>query len=162
MITHQTNIDFFFPENLDNYTDLLNRGIEYCPESIRKKILICSTEIIQNNIIHNENINNNSYFSINFQRINQKFLSTYTHLLSKKSAITILEKIDFINSKTIEELQTIYQLNLINPSLNNSVGNGLITCKLKSKNNIIHTEISEIEEQNINNIFFNIVLMFKL
>lgn len=158
---YNTNIDLFFPENKDNYINLIEKGLVYCPELIRKKILICSTEIIQNNIIHNKNRFTNSYFSINFTRINNKFYTNYTQILEKKTAKILIEKIDLVNSKSLEELKEIYENNILEEN-NNSAGNGLITCKLKSKNSIIHTGIEEVEVQNINSVFFNITLTFKL
>ena len=135
-------LNFTNKEDYNNFNIILEEKLKNLNILNYKKILICSIELIQNNFIHN---NNNKLKLTIYRSSNNIFIETEQYF-TQEIANKIINKISKINSKTMSELKEMYQKNVITPNLSQSVGNGFITCKLKSKNNI-ETQIAKENNQ---------------
>ena len=99
---------------------------------LRKRIVSCAIELIQNNIIHNSG---NEILVNAYESDNQITLNTYRKL-SDANAIILQNKILDINNKSIFQLKELFKQNLNNESATQGTGNGLILCRLKSDSEI--------------------------
>ncbi len=99
------------------------------PISLRKKILSCSIELIQNNLKHNT-----KPAIFRFVEHNDYYKADITEALFEESFQKLCASIELINSQSINELKIKYQENLTKDSTN--TGNGLILCRLKSSDTI--------------------------
>lgn len=133
--TNIINLDFDYFKNKDNFNTILENKLENFKKNLKKKILICATELIQNNFIHNDFKN----ISLEIKKRETSYILIVEQIVENEKSLKILQKIVEINKKNIDELKEIYKNNLQNSCLDN-VGNGLIICKIKSKNNIETTK----------------------
>lgn len=99
---------------------------------LRKRIVSCAIELIQNNIIHNSR---NEIVVKAYESDSQITLNTYRKL-NDSDAIFLRNKILYINSKNTIQLKEIFKQNLNNESATQGTGNGLILCRLKSDSEI--------------------------
>ncbi|MBO4614060.1 MAG: hypothetical protein J5709_02975 [Bacteroidales bacterium] len=99
---------------------------------LRKRIISCAIELIQNNIIHNSR---NEIVVKAYESDNQITLNTYRKL-NDSNAIFLQDKILDINNKSIFQLKELFKKNLNNESATQGTGNGLILCRLKSDSEI--------------------------
>ncbi|PLX06605.1 MAG: hypothetical protein C0596_14890 [Marinilabiliales bacterium] len=97
---------------------------------MRKKIVVCSIELIQNNLKHNPEYT--AKLSIT-ENINEYVISI-KETINKSKLENLKNKINEINKTEIDQLNQIYNQNLENNQIN--TGNGLVLCKLKSTKNI--------------------------
>ena len=99
---------------------------------LRKRIVSCTIELIQNNIIHN---NGTEIVVKAYESNDQITLNTYRKL-NHSSTIILHNKILDINNKSIIQLKELFKQNLNNESATQGTGNGLILCRLKSDSDI--------------------------
>lgn len=100
-------------------------------KTIKKRIISCCIELVQNNLKHNK-----YPAELRIQKANNFFIIQITEQMSAKDIENTSIKISTINNLTDVELKEKYQKNIANNSVN--TGNGLIFCKLKSNNPIEH------------------------
>ncbi|MBN2776355.1 MAG: hypothetical protein JXR36_01855 [Bacteroidales bacterium] len=121
--------------NTDTNIDVLIETIEktlhkFNNKTITKRILACSIELIQNNIIHNKNKPSEIIISETEDTIDLKISQSILFY----DAQNILKIINSINQNNIEALKIIYRQNLSGEE--KTTGNGLIICRIKSENKI--------------------------
>ncbi|HOZ31098.1 MAG TPA: DUF6272 family protein [Bacteroidales bacterium] len=119
-------------DDFDNFRYKLEIAFSQICNKTKKKLLIIATELIQNNIIHN---NSNPCKLKIFNK--DRFLILEMAQTTDKNKIEIIKKIiNSINCLDENSLKEKYRNNIINCQGNN-VGNGLILCRLKSENPIM-------------------------
>ena len=101
-------------------------------KTLRKRIVSCAIELIQNNLIHNSG---NGIVVKAYESDNKITLNTYRKL-SDANAIILQNKILDINNKDTFQLKELFKQNLNNESATQGTGNGLILCRLKSDSEI--------------------------
>ena len=101
---------------------------------LRKRIVSCAIELIQNNIIHNSG---NEIVVKAYESDNYITLNTYRKLNDSNAKI-LSNKIVDTNEKSTTKLKELFKQNLNNESATQGTGNGLILCRLKSDSEI-HT-----------------------
>lgn len=99
---------------------------------LRKRIVSCAIELIQNNIIHNSG---NEIVVNAYESDNQITLNTYRKLSDASTSI-LQNKILDINNKSTFQLKELFKHNINNESTIQGTGNGLILCRLKSDSEI--------------------------
>ena len=99
---------------------------------LRKRIVSCAIELIQNNIIHNSG---NEIVVKAYESDSQITLNSYRKL-NDSDAIFLRNKILDINNKNTIQLKELFKQNLNNESATQGTGNGLILCRLKSDSEI--------------------------
>jgi hypothetical protein len=124
-----------------NFRYSLEKSLSTLSLPERKKLLICATELIQNNYIHN----NASELKISIYRNPLQTIIESTQFLIKDDCEKIKEHLLLINNTEIPILQQQKTENIKKSSekLEGSPGNGLILCRLKSGNTIDFKIISE-------------------
>ena len=122
-------------QNRDNYANTLENSLSGLDIKVRKRIIICCIELIQNNLKYNqaENIN------IEISRQGNKLTVNTFRKMSPS-----------INERETSEWQVKYQNNICKEISSESTGNGLIICKLKSSNDIITNIENNILEISLN------------
>ncbi|MDR2010624.1 MAG: DUF6272 family protein [Bacteroidales bacterium] len=143
-------LDLTFKENND-YSDfhlVISEKLKHLELSLRKKIIICSVELIQNNHKHN-----NGEMKIEIYAENENIFIESCQKVSDEKLLLIKNIIEKINTLSVPELKKLYRNNLTGCKENISTGNGLIICKLKSLNNIY---IDTIKDKGINNLFIKL------
>lgn len=99
---------------------------------LRKRIVSCAIELIQNNIIHNSG---NEIVVKAYESDNHITLNTYRKL-NDSNALFLQNKILDINNKNTFQLKELFKQNISNESAAQGTGNGLILCRLKSDSDI--------------------------
>lgn len=133
------NIIFSQIEDYNNVHNILISTLDIFPKRLMKKIIICSTEIIQNNILHNTN----HKLSLSIHENDSLIITMFDFFVNNDIYNSIKAKIDTINSLSIQKLQTIYKYNLQNTNqISTGANNGLVLCRLKS-NNYIELQIKD-------------------
>ena len=116
--------------NPDVFGELLLQKLNFItPLGLKKKIISCSIELIQNNLKHNAE-------SANFiiSEHEKHYLIKIKESVKNELYLKLLSKINTINSKSVDSIKEQYQTNLTKD--NQNTGNGLIFCRLKSENTI--------------------------
>ncbi len=126
----------------EDFADLLIENLSnISPKTLRKRIISCCIELIQNNLKHNHDIANLSI---------SESQTSFIVVISEKNnydAIELLQtKIEHINKTSICNLRENFTKNLEKETKN--TGNGLISCRLKSSN-IIKFEYKKVDEDNL-------------
>ena len=119
-------------ETCENMIETIESQLAEIEKPLRKRIVSCAIELIQNNIIHNSG---NEIVVKAYESDNQITLNTYRKL-SDANAIILQNKILDINNKDIFQLKELFKQNLNNESATQGTGNGLILCRLKSDSEI--------------------------
>lgn len=119
-----------------------------------KKIVICSTELIQNNIIHN----NSSPSIIEISSNYNSTIIEYSQTVIAEQFLKISSLIDTINNNDLITIKDKIKNNIMNDSNNSSCGNGLMICRLKSGNIINVQIINKVYSENETYYYFKIQL----
>lgn len=119
-INADTNISIIIEDIERTLTKLKNK-------TIAKRIVLCSIELIQNNIIHN-----NKSSEILISETENTIILKLSQSIFVNDAQKILKIINSINQLSTDELKTIYKKNLAGDT--KTTGNGLISCRIKSEN----------------------------
>lgn len=131
-------------ENNDDFADIIDKSLNQASKAIRKRIVSCAIELIQNNLIYN---NKGEIIIEVFESEESYFLNT-ARKIDYEGAKILKNKISAINSTEREQLKKIFLENL-DKNTSGSTGNGLILCRLKSDDEIIVTETIDRLEINL-------------
>lgn len=122
----------------ENIVETLDSQLQKIDKTLRKRIISCAIELLQNNTIHNKGngidisiIENDVCIKLNTAR-----------KLDEKSANFINNKIQDINNISADNLKELFKKNLSAENLTQGTGNGLILCRLKS-DTAIETKFSD-------------------
>ena len=120
-------------ENSDAYLDILESKLSNLKLSIKKRIIGCTIELIQNAFIHN-----NSDASLIITENEKEYRLSISQFLKDEEFTNLDSKIKLINAYSETELKEKYLSNIKKTTDNNTThtGNGLIFCRLKSRNQI--------------------------
>lgn len=119
-------------ETRENMIETIESQLAEIEKPLRKRIVSCTIELIQNNIIHN---NGTEIVVKAYESNDQITLNTYRKL-NDSNALILRNKILDINNKSIIQLKELFKQNLNNESATQGTGNGLILCRLKSDSDI--------------------------
>ena len=119
-------------ETCENMIETIESQLAEIEKPLRKRIVSCAIELIQNNIIHNSR---NEIVVKAYESDSQITLNTYRKL-NDSNAILLQDKILDINNKIIFQLKELFKQNLNNEISTQGTGNGLILCRLKSDSEI--------------------------
>ena len=122
----------------ENIVETLDSQLQKIDKTLRKRIISCAIELLQNNTIHNKG--NGIVISIIENDVCIK-LNT-ARKLDEKSANFINNKIQDINNISADNLKELFKKNLSAENLTQGTGNGLILCRLKS-DTAIETKFSD-------------------
>ncbi|HPL03725.1 MAG TPA: DUF6272 family protein [Bacteroidales bacterium] len=136
--TSNSDYDLFF----DIITNKIN-SIEDIEKSYRKKIIICAVELIQNNIIHNCKANSR----VEISKTNDFIILDYIQSTDKQKYENLIKKIDLVNKMNFENISLKIKENIENSKSNLGSGNGLLTCRLKTKN-FVNIKLIETNSEN--------------
>lgn len=145
-------IHFNNNQDYDNLRKILESNFLQFTIKTRKKLLIIATELVQNNIIHN----NSNPCVLKIYENYENIILEITQEVNKIKLEKILNKISCINNYSDETLKDIYKKNIVNSS-EKRVGNGLILSRIKSGNKI---EIKS--EESSDKKVFNLQILIKL
>ncbi|MBO4875910.1 MAG: hypothetical protein J5542_11460 [Bacteroidales bacterium] len=95
---------------------------------LRKRIISCAIELLQNNSIHN----NSNEIDISVTETDANIKLNTARKLDEKCAKFLNNKIQEINNISIGNLKELFKKNLSAENLTQGTGNGLILCRLKS------------------------------
>lgn len=99
---------------------------------LRKRIISCAIELLQNNTIHNHG----NGIDISVTETDNCIKLNTARKLDEKSANFINNKIQEINNISIANLKELFKKNLSAENLTQGTGNGFILCRLKSDSDI--------------------------
>ena len=146
-------------KNQEDYIDFnlkIESGLKDLNKKQLKKILICSTELIQNNIIHN--FSSPSIFEIS--KNNNSIIIEYSQIIDEVQFLKLDALINTINNIDLISIKDKIKNNITNNLKNVSCGNGLMTCRLKSENTINVQLINKVYSEN--ETYYNFKIQLKL
>lgn len=126
------NYEFNLPDDYHNFNLIIESALKEHNIVSAKKILICSTELIQNNIIHNNLSPSKIEISTNYDTT----IIEYSQIAVAENYFKIKSLIDTINNISILSIKEKIRNNIIKENRESSCGNGLMICRYKSGNNI--------------------------
>lgn len=126
------NYEFNLPDDYHNFNLIIESALKEHNIVSAKKILICSTELIQNNIIHNNLSPSKIEISTNYDTT----IIEYSQIAVAENYFKINSLIDTINNISILSIKEKIRNNIIKENRESSCGNGLMICRYKSGNNI--------------------------
>ena len=132
------SLHFSAGSDCENIVETLESKLQEIDKPLRKRIISCAIELLQNNTIHNKG--NGIDISVTETDANIK-LNT-ARKLDEKSANFLNNKIQGINNISTDNLKELFKKNLSAENLEQGTGNGLILCRLKS-DKIIETKFSD-------------------
>jgi len=126
------SLHFSAESDCENIVETLESQLQEIGKPLRKRIISCAIELLQNNTIHNHGNGIDIYVteSDNCIRLNT------ARKLDEKSANFLNNKIQEINNISIDNLKELFKKNLSAENLIQGTGNGLILCRLKSDSDI--------------------------
>ncbi len=116
----------------ENIVETLESKLQEIDKPLRKRIISCAIELLQNNTIHNKG--NGIDFSV-IESDGCIKLKTAREL-DEISANYLNNKIQEINNIGTNNLKELFKKNLSSENLEQGTGNGLILCRLKSDSDI--------------------------
>ena len=129
----------------ENIVETLESQLQEIDKPLRKRIISCAIELLQNNIIHNKG----NGIEISVAETDDCIKFNTTRKLDEKSATFLSNKIQEINNISIDNLKELFKKNLSAENLSQGTGNGLILCRLKSDSDIETKFSSETFEINL-------------
>ena len=139
-------IDFITNRDYDLFFDTINAeisSITNIKKSFLKKLIICSIELIQNNIIYN----NKAVSRLELYSIADFFILDYIQTTNKLKFQNLANKIDNINKMDFDNIDLKIKENIEKPKFKSGSGNGLLTCRLKTKNQL-YLELLDAKNEN--------------
>ena len=126
------SLHFSAGSDCENIVETMENKLQEIDKPLRKRIISCAIELLQNNTIHNHGngIDISVTESDNCIRLNT------ARKLDEKSANFLNNKIHEINNISIDNLKELFKKNLSAENLIQGTGNGLILCRLKSDSDI--------------------------
>lgn len=116
----------------ENIVETLENKLQEIDKPLRKRIISCAIELLQNNSIHN----NSNGIDISVIESNDCIKLKTTRKLDEISANYLNNKIQEINNISVVNLKVLFKKNLSSENLEQGTGNGLILCRLKSDSDI--------------------------
>ena len=126
------SLHFSAESDCDNIVETLENQLQEIDKPLRKKIISCTIELLQNNTIHNKG----NGIDISVTETDGCIRLNTTRKLDEKSAIFLSNKIQEINNISTDNLKELFKRNLSAENLSQGTGNGLILCRLKSDTDI--------------------------
>ena len=124
------NINTLHGSNPDEFGEMLFKKLDnLSPVDLKKKIISCSIELIQNNLIHN---NHRAIFKIKFD--SDYYYLEITESIKNEVFKNLISDISSINQMGLDEIKRRYIKNITKK--NGNTGNGFLYCRLKSSNTI--------------------------
>jgi hypothetical protein len=124
--------EFHRPDDYRDFNLIIESLIKKHKLNSGKKIVICATELIQNNIIHN----NSSPSSIEISTNYNSTIIEYSQTVIAEQFLKINSLIDTINNIDLITIKDKIKNNIMNDSKNSSCGNGFMICRSKTGNQI--------------------------
>jgi hypothetical protein len=146
--------EFIRPDDYRDFNLEIESLIKIHKLTSGKKIVICSTELIQNNIIHNNSSPSIIEISTNYNST----IIEYSQTVNEEQFLKINSLINTINNKDLITIKDLIKTNIMNDSKNSSCGNGLMICRLKSENIINVQLINKVSSGNETYYYFKIQL----
>ena len=116
----------------ENIVETLESKLQEIDKPLRKRIISCAIELLQNNSIHNKS----NGIDISVIESNDCIKLKTARKLDIKSINFLNYKIQEINNISIDNLKELFKKNLSAENLEQGTGNGLILCRLKSDSDI--------------------------
>ncbi len=116
----------------ENIVETLESKLQEIDKPLRKRIISCAIELLQNNTIHNQG----NGIDISVAEMNDKIKLNTARKLDLKSVKLLNNKIQEINNISTCNLKELFKKNLSAENLTQGTGNGLILCRLKSDTDI--------------------------
>ncbi len=116
----------------ENIVETLESQLQEIDKPLRKRIISCAIELLQNNTIHNHG----NGIDISVTEISGCIKLNTTRKLDGENAIFLNNKIQEINDISSDNLKELFKKNLSSENLEQGTGNGLILCRLKSDSDI--------------------------
>jgi len=126
------SLHFSAESDCDNIVETLENQLHEIDKLLRKRIISCAIELLQNNTIHNHG----NGIDISVTETDGCIRLNTTRKLDAKSANLLNNKIQGINNINIYKLKELFKRNLSAENLEQGTGNGLILCRLKSDSDI--------------------------
>ena len=116
----------------ENIVETLESQLQEIKKPLRKRIISCAIELLQNNSIHNHG----NGIDISVIESDGCIKLKTARKLDKISANYLNNKIQEINNIDTNNLKKLFKKNLSSENLEQGTGNGLILCRLKSDSDI--------------------------
>lgn len=116
----------------ENIVETLENKLQEIDKPLRKRIISCAIELLQNNSIHNHG----NGIDISVIESNDCIKLKTARKLDEISANYLNNKIQEINNIDTNNLKELFKKNLSYENLEQGTGNGLILCRLKSDSDI--------------------------
>lgn len=119
-------------KNSDSFIEQIDAKLSNLKKQLKKRIIGCCIELIQNNLKHNSSVAN-----LLIIKDSDTIKVKISQDLNETESNRIIKIIDSINDKSEQELKDIYQSNIKKNNFDKlNTGNGLIYCRIKSKKSI--------------------------
>ncbi len=139
------SLHFSAGSDSENIVEDLESQLQEIDKPLRKRIISCAIELLQNNTIHNHG----NGIDISVAESDNRIKLDTARKLDEKSAKFINNKIQEINNISIDNLKELFKKNLSVENLEQGTGNGLILCRLKSDSDIETKFLGETFEINL-------------
>ena len=116
----------------ENIVETLESKLQEIDKPLRKRIISCAIELLQNNSIHNKG----NGIDISVIESNGCIKLKTARKLDEISANYLNNKIQEISNISIVNIKVLFKKNLSSENLEQGTGNGLILCRLKSDSDI--------------------------
>ncbi len=126
------SLHFSAGSDCENIVETLENKLQEIDKPLRKRIISCAIEFLQNNTIHNKG----NGIEISVTESDDCVKLNTARKLDAKSANLLNNKIQEINNISIDNLKDLFKKNLSAENLSQGTGNGLILCRLKSDSDI--------------------------
>ena len=126
------SLHFSAGSDCENIVETLENKLQEIDKPLRKRIISCAIELLQNNTIHNKG----NGIEISVTESDDCVKLNTARKLDEKSANFLNNKIQEINNIDTNNLKELFKKNLSSENLEQGTGNGLILCRLKSESDI--------------------------
>lgn len=126
------SLHFSAGSDCENIVETLENKLQGIDKPLRKRIISCTIELLQNNTIHNHS----NGIDISVIESNDCIKLKTARKLDEISANYLNNKIQEINNISVVNLKVLFKKNLSSENLEQGTGNGLILCRLKSDTDI--------------------------
>lgn len=126
------SLHFSAGSDCENIVETLESQLQKIDKPLRKRIISCAIELLQNNTIHNKG----NIIDISVSETDNCIRLNTARKLDEKSANFLNNKIQEINNIDTNNLKELFKKNLSSENLEQGTGNGLILCRLKSDSDI--------------------------
>lgn len=132
-------------KNRYNFTDTIDESLSHLCKNIRKRIVSCAIELIQNNLIYNTD----KEIVVEISENEDFYILHTTRKSDNDTCRMLIAKIKEINATGHETLKKRFTDNLMRDNQQAGTGNGLILCKLKSGNDILAVQAEDMLHINL-------------